>query len=220
VRALSREYPFITLVRLESGEKRDFNSKVYAFRAGYTAVKSDEHGFVGNLDADVTFEPDYYERMLKAFDTDKSLGIASGWVRERQNGRFEPRPRNRTHVVPGAAQFFRRECYEQTGGYEPVSRGGEDTVICLRAEMHGWNVRAFPEIPLYHHRFTGAGQGGALRASFQNGMLEYGARNHPAFELFKFVFRLTENPFLIGSAARLCGIRLGGGETVAAASSE
>ena len=46
------------LVRRPEHADRQFAAKVHCFRAGYERVKRLEFDIVGNLDADLTFEPD------------------------------------------------------------------------------------------------------------------------------------------------------------------
>src|SRR6266540_4974529 len=78
VQALAREYPWITL--LESAPTSSAEPGlpiVRAFHAGLAAL-SQPVGVVVKLDADVSFEDDYFEKLLAAFDADSTLGIASG----------------------------------------------------------------------------------------------------------------------------------------------
>ena len=47
---------------------------------GRRRARADPPDVVVNVDADVSFEPDYFERLLDAFAADPALGIASGSV--------------------------------------------------------------------------------------------------------------------------------------------
>src|ERR1700675_1738957 len=79
VSSYEQQYPFIELVRAgDSGKKgqKNFGSKVKAFRAGYDELRDTPYEFVGNLDADVTFDPDYFERILEKFRANGKLGLA------------------------------------------------------------------------------------------------------------------------------------------------
>ena len=50
---------------------------VRAFEQGLAEL-SCAHDVVVKLDADVSFEPDYFERLTAAFEEDERLGMASG----------------------------------------------------------------------------------------------------------------------------------------------
>ena len=43
--------------------------------------------------------------------------------------------------VSGQCQMFRRECFEQIGGYIPRKIGGIDLVAVITARMKGWTRR-------------------------------------------------------------------------------
>ena len=92
-----------------------------------------EYHFIGNLDADITFDESYYENLLEEFQKNPKLGIAGGMLFEESNGKFMPRYLSEMRYVPGGVQLFRRTCYEQVGGYLPSRWGGEDTI----ARGHG-----------------------------------------------------------------------------------
>src|ERR1035441_7778521 len=52
------EQPWIELVRMPERRERHFAGKVNAFNAGYARVKDLSYAIIGNLDADVSFDPD------------------------------------------------------------------------------------------------------------------------------------------------------------------
>ena len=81
---------------------------VRAFAAGMdTLSKLPE--IVVKLDADVSMEPDYFERLLEAFESDPRLGIASGTCWELESGSWRPQHVTRDHAR-GAVRAYRREC--------------------------------------------------------------------------------------------------------------
>ena len=55
-------------MKAENAENRNFGSKVNAFKAGYNRIGAIHYDFIGNLDADVSFEPSYFEKILYEFE--------------------------------------------------------------------------------------------------------------------------------------------------------
>jgi glycosyltransferase involved in cell wall biosynthesis len=204
VERYARDFPFLRLVTVRNRRKREFSSKVFAFNAGYAALDVPDYRFIGNLDADVSFGPEYYERIMGEFARTPGLGIAGGLILERQNGQMRERFANR-YGVSGAVQVFARECYEAIGGYLPMRYGGEDPVSQYMARMHGWKVRTVPELKVIHHRPTGTAQGTLLRACFRAGAEEYTYGSHPLFQVVKCIHRLRERPYVLSGLSRMGG---------------
>jgi GT2 family glycosyltransferase len=163
-----------------------------------------EYEFIGNLDADITVAPTYFEQLLQRFDKEPSLGIASGFVHEETSGEFRSRKSNRTVSVPHAAQLVRRECYEAIGGYSVLEYGGEDWYAQTCARMNGWQAESIPALPIYHHKPTGTGAN-LLGHRYRLGKLDYSFGSHPLFEMLKCVRHASDSPFLIGGLLRMFG---------------
>jgi len=204
VREYAKGRPFIELVRREKGRGYDFASKVHAFQLGVGRVVDMSVDFVGNLDADVSFEPSYFAELLRKFECDPDLGVAGGAIHEWDGEQYRPRPSNREHAVAGAVQMFRRPCFEDVGGLLPLKNGGEDWCAQVMARMNGWSVQTFPELEIRHHRPTGT-TAGIIRYRFRQGLMDYSLGSGLLFEGFRICRRLFEYPALAGAMARLCG---------------
>jgi len=198
-------YEFIQLIHIDSDNKRNFSSKVNAFNIGYRHINNIEHEFVGNLDADVSFESDYFERLLKKFDDNENLGIVGGWIYELQDGKYKERFGNPERNVPGSTQLFRKVCFEMIGGYIPLKMGGEDTTAEVMARMNGWETKCFPDLRVFHHRITGTEKCNTLYARYHQGKEDYFLGYHPMFEALKCLARIKEKPLVIGSIFRFFG---------------
>ena len=96
------QYSWITVVRRIAGPLRNFASKALAFAAGYERLAATAFDCIGNLDADVEFPRDYYERLLEIFERDASLGIARRAVprlcSQRQELSFDEQSRQRSRA--------------------------------------------------------------------------------------------------------------------------
>src|SRR5690606_40637917 len=66
---------------------------------------------IGNLDADVSFGPDYFEYLLEKFASDPQLGVAGTHYVEGEFHSFRDSYINVRHVN-GQCQLFRRECFD------------------------------------------------------------------------------------------------------------
>ena len=70
------DYPWIEYVRMPEHRDRQFAAKVHCFNAGYERLKGLEWQIVGNLDADITFDKDYFSFLMDKFAEDATLGVA------------------------------------------------------------------------------------------------------------------------------------------------
>lgn len=201
VRPCLAAYPWIELVDLPVRRERHFAAKVYAFNAGQERVKDLSYQVICNLDADVTLDPDHFEFLLNEIRQDPRLGVAGTTFREEggyDSGKdsFE----GRSHVS-GQCQLFRRECFEEIGGYIPNKAGGIDWMAVTTARMMGWSTRSFREKSFFHHRSLGTAERGRIASSFSYGEKDYYLGGHPVWELFRVAWRMTRKPYIIDGLA-------------------
>ena len=204
VRQYAEKYEFIRFLRVTRPPGHSFRSKVVALRTGTRLLDDATFDFIGNLDADVTVGNSYFEDLIAHFERRPDLGLAGGFVCEEFSGEFQSRRGNRVYSVAHAAQLIRRDCYEAIGGYAVLEYGGEDWHAQVSARMKGWEIEAFPELRIFHHRHTGEGDN-LLRHKFRQGRMDYSFGSDPLFETLKCLERLPEKPFFIGGVARLMG---------------
>jgi glycosyltransferase involved in cell wall biosynthesis len=204
IRKYSEQYSFIRYFRLEQNHTRGIVSKANALVFAYKSLQNIEYNYIGNLDADVTFQPDYFESLLQKFELNPSLGIGGGLIYERSGPDFKSRISNSITSVAHAAQLVRRECYESINGYAALKYGGEDWYAEIRARMSGWTARSFEDLRVMHHRPTGGGNR-LVDHRFREGKMDYSLGSDPVFELLKCLRRIPENPFFFGAVLRFLG---------------
>lgn len=204
VERFAREHSFIEVVNLERAAGRHFGNKVRAFNAGLERVQGVDYEFVGNLDADMSLAPDYFQKLLAQFDANPKLGIGGGMVHTTINGQFVSQE-VALDSVAGAVQLFRRKCFEQIGGYQPLPLGGIDAAAEIGARMNGWMTRTFPELPAREHRFTGSATASPLKSRLKEGKRLYSLGYSPLFFLVRCLYRFRERPFLLGSLVAYWG---------------
>lgn len=193
------EHPWIELVRMPERPERHFAGKVHAFNAGRAEVADLDFDVIGNLDADVSFEAGHFEFLVGKLAEDSQLGVVGAPFRE-GTYQYDFRFTN-IENVSGCCQLFRRQCFEDIGGYVPVKGGCIDHVAVVSARMKGWKTRTFVESVCLHHREMGTAQHGALAAKFRTGAKDYAVGNHPVWELFRMFYQMTQRPFVIGGVA-------------------
>ncbi len=204
----ARHYPFIQYHCIREKHARNFRAHVVAINIGYELLKEMDFEFVGNLDADIAFSADYFERLLEKFDQDPMLGIGGGFLYEDLGDGFKPRHANTITSVANGVQLFRRACYDGIGGYQALKYGAPDWFAEVSARMRGWWVESFPELEVQHLRPTGLA-GGRLRNAYRGGLVAYTMGSHPLFELFKCARRIPGKPVIFGALARMCGLVTG-----------
>jgi biofilm PGA synthesis N-glycosyltransferase PgaC len=204
VNSYAAQYPWIELLRMPERRERHFAGKVHAFTAGYARMNGLKYEVIGSLDGDISFDENYFSFLLQKLVEIPALGLVGTPFKESSNQTYDYRFVSIEHVS-GACQVFRRECFEEIGGYVPVKGGCIDHIAVITARMKGWKTRTFPEKVCLHHREMGTAQQSLLTARFKNGAKDYSVGNHPIWELFRTMHQMIKKPFLIGGLALLSG---------------
>lgn len=196
--------PWLELVKLSPRAERSFAAKVNAFRAGYERAISLPFDVIGNVDADVSFPEDYFAFLLGKFEAMPGLGVAGTHYIEGDFHSYEDSYIDVRHVN-GQIQLFRRDCFDEIGGYQPIKGGGIDWVAVTTARMKGWLTLSFGERVFHHHRRMGTAGGSELQARFDYGKKDYFLGGHPLWQLARSTFQLGKRPYVIGGLALLTG---------------
>lgn len=202
VESYKARYDFIELINVERSGERHFGNKVRAFNRGLERVRHLEYDFIGNLDADISLEPHYFEILIGEFQKDQALGLGGGIIAS-NIGKVFVKQKIAPDSVAGAVQLFRRACFEQIGGYVPLPLGGIDAAAEIMARMNHWNVRTFPDLCALEHRRTGSAKASPLEARIREGRRLYGLGYDALFFFLRCIYRLKERPRIIGSGAAL-----------------
>lgn len=204
VQDYARDQPWIELVRRPQRLDRNFAGKVHAFNEGLKRMESLPFEVVGNLDADLSFDPDYLGFLISKFAEDPRLGVAGTPFIQDGYDSVTDSFEGENHVA-GGCQLFRRQCFEEIGGYRPNPAGGIDWVAVTTARMKGWKTRSFQERRFHHYRALGTAERSALAALFSYGEKDYYLGGSPVWELFRVAYRMTKRPFFMGGVALLSG---------------
>jgi biofilm PGA synthesis N-glycosyltransferase PgaC len=207
IQRYAKRFSWIQFVQRPTRLDRSFAGKVHAFNVGLEQVQSQSLAFevIGNLDADLSFEADYLEFLLRKFAEDPKLGVAGtpfteGGGYDSARDSFE----GENHVA-GGCQLFRRQCFEDIGGYTPNPAGGIDWVAVTTARMKGWKTKSFPEKRFHHYRMLGTAGRSNVGAAFSYGKKDYYLGGSPIWQLFRVAYRMAKRPVLLGGLALLSG---------------
>jgi poly-beta-1,6-N-acetyl-D-glucosamine synthase len=203
IKEYAAKYNWIKLVTLtDRGFYFPGTGVVNVFYKGFEKIETHDWNYVVKLDVDLEFESDYFEKLLKEFDKNPKLGIASGCclLPIKENWVIE-------HVLDdhpvGPSKVYKRESWDQFGGLIPVP--GWDLADLLSAQMNGWETRCFKELLIKHYRITGARRKGIWAPKYLQGRFEYRHGYSFVYTFLKAIFRVFDKPYIIGSIAKVCG---------------
>lgn len=204
----AKQNAWIQLLRMPEHRDRSFAAKAVCFNTGFDRLKPTSFDLIGNLDADITFDPDYLEFLVGRFADNPRLGVAgTPFIEDASQPQihsYDHRFADLQHVS-GACQMFRRRCLEELGGYTTIKGGGIDWVAVTTARMKGWQTRTFLEKTCSHHRKMGTASRNPLMARFQHGREDYYIGQHPLWQLLRGTFQMKSKPVLLGGLFLILG---------------
>jgi glycosyltransferase involved in cell wall biosynthesis len=203
VKKYTISHKWIDLVRMPERTERHFAGKVHAFNQGYERLGDLDYDLIASLDADLCFDEEYFSFLIDKFLENPRLGVGGTPFRE-DNRQYDYRFTSIEHVS-GACQFFRRQCFEEIGGYKPIKEGGIDLVAVTTARMKNWETRTFTEKVLVHYRGIGTGHSSVLKSRFRFGKEDYYLGGHPIWEIFRTIYQMTKKPYVIGGLIMSAG---------------
>lgn len=204
IKSYAEKYTFIKYIRNESNAGKDFSSKVNAFNKGLAALQYREYNYLGNLDADVSFDSNYYLNMINILKSTPQLGLVGGLVKEFRNNKIYSSNKS-LNSVSGAVQLFKRKCFEDIGGYIPLKIGGIDTAAEICARAKGWGVKTYPEFTVLHYGPVLTGSKNRFKMLFKMGISNYQLGYHPVFQAASSIRRILQKPFILGALCYLAG---------------
>ncbi len=175
---------------------------MHAFNAGLERIKTLEFEVIGNLDADLSFDPDYLEFLMGKFSEDPRLGVAGTPFIEDGYDSAKDSFEGENHVA-GGCQLFQRQCFEEIGGYIGNPAGGVDWIAVTTARMKGWKTCSFPEKRFHHYRSLGTAERGMIASAFSYGEKDYYLGGSPVWQLFRVCYQSAKHP--VGGLALLAG---------------
>jgi biofilm PGA synthesis N-glycosyltransferase PgaC len=178
---------------LSFADGRRYAMDAKGFVAGIEALESFPDVVI-KIDADLSFDSHYFERLLAAFDADPRLGLASGTCNELKDGEWQPQYGTRSHVW-GASRAYRWACLQQVLPLEP--REGWDEIDAIKARVRGWRVRTLPDLPFFHHRPLGARDGSSRQRWIGQGNTAHYMGYRFSYLLARTAWRARRDPAVL-----------------------
>ena len=150
----AKKYPFIDLIEKTSELIHLPGSKVIqAFQTGLETL-DDGYDFIVKADADLIFPVDYFETIIKHFQSDEKIGMVGGFAYIEKNGDWILENLTDKDHIRGAFKAYRKECFVEIGGLKPAM--GWDTVDELLCKFYNWKVVTDATLKVKHLKPTGA----------------------------------------------------------------
>ena len=138
VLAFAEKYAFISLVNKKSEAIHLPGSKVIqAFHEGEKHI-DENYDIIVKVDADLIFPTNYFETIIKEFQSDETIGMVGGFCYVEKNGEFVLENLTDKDHIRGALKAYRKETFKQIGGLKPQM--GWDTVDELLCKFYNWKV--------------------------------------------------------------------------------
>ena len=196
VQGLAAEHPLVRARAWDGpgggalSEGRREGRDLHAFRFGIGCLDAPVDVVV-KVDADTSFDPDYFERLLAHFATDARLGIAGGACLELEDGAWVRRSTTATHPR-GASRAYRWACVEDLMALEP--RMGWDGLDEVKVALRGFRTRQFADLAFRHHRAEGGRERHRLRARALSGRASWYMGYRPSYLVLRALHRARTDP--------------------------
>jgi glycosyltransferase involved in cell wall biosynthesis len=143
------------------------------------------------VDADISFEPDYFERLMARFAEDDALAIASGTCYEQEGDEWVRRTKAES-TVWGATRAYRYDCLADVEVLEPCM--GWDGLDEIRVQLRGLRTQAFTDLPFRHHRPEGGRELTSLHQGEALGRASWYMGYRPTYMVMRSLYRARREP--------------------------
>lgn len=206
---LAKEMPFLRVVRRADRGKRSVGPGVIeAFYAGLEAIRLADFDYVCKFDVDLDLPPNYFATLVERMEKDPRIGALSGKPFFHKGGvagaPLVPEPCG-DDICVGMAKFYRRECFEQVGGF--VRAVMWDGIDAHTSRMLGWKNFALSDEALrfVHLRPMGSSDKSVYKGRVRWGRGQYFMGTSFLYLLASAVNRLATPPAVLGSLCMIYG---------------
>ena len=126
---------------------------IQAYQKGFESLDND-FDIIVKIDGDLIFPPNYFETIIKHFESDPKIGMVGGFCYIEKNGDWVLENLTDKDHIRGALKAYRKETYQQIGGLKPAM--GWDTVDELLCKFYDWKIVTDESLHVKHLKPTGA----------------------------------------------------------------
>lgn len=154
IEEFAKQYPWISLVNKISDAVHLPGSKVIqAFHEGEKHI-DENYDILVKIDADLIFPSNYFETIIKHFQSDERIGMVGGFCYIEKNGDWILENLTDKDHIRGALKAYRKKTFKQIGGLKPAM--GWDTVDELLCKFYNWKIVTDESLHVKHLKPTGA----------------------------------------------------------------
>ena len=205
IRDYMGQHSWIRLAQIpDRGHRAVGPGVIRAFNAGLETVSLAEFPYLCKLDLDLDLPPRYFEVLLDRMQEEPRIGTCSGKPYIRRGDRLVSERRGDEMSV-GMTKLYRRECFEEIGGFVPEVMW--DAIDCHKARQLGWRAVSWdePELRFEHLRPMGSSQTSIYTGRRRHGFGQYFMGSDPLYFLATAAFRALEPPYVFGGLSMLQG---------------
>ena len=200
VKRYSKDFPFIRIEKMPMATERAPGSGVMrAFNYGYSIIKNKDHEFVVKLDADLSFDQDFFSNVFDAFKKNPKLGIASGLVIDRESSRIYKVYDENTY---GNTKIYRKTCFDMIYPIEEIK--GWDLLDNIKAQSVGFETMVLKSEIVWHLKPMNSAVGWKKESTLKGYFAAY-LHYKKSFLVFKVVREMLEKPYFLGGYFYLIG---------------
>ncbi|MCD6399472.1 glycosyltransferase family 2 protein [candidate division WOR-3 bacterium] len=189
IKKAQENYSWIHSIRMNRGE-RDIGlylasviRKGFDIAIEYCKRNGIDYEYLGNVDGDLTLQHTFFENLIKEFENDPELGIASGGTNHIIGDRIV-HAELRIREPSGGHMLIRKKCFEDCGGI-PLTYAW-DSVLKAKARLRGWSTKRFEENVATEIRDVSSAEG-YWKGFVQNGKASYYLNLHPVHVIIRSV---------------------------------
>lgn len=205
IKELEGKYTYIRGLFLKHKAKYDSVERYgYVVRRGFNyaaevcRVVNLKYKYLAIVDADILLKENYFEVIINAFHEEPRLGIASGMYFENSGSKLNiVRDYDGMPAICGGAMVFRKECYQEIGGFPVMPR--PDTIATIKAINRDWHVKVVSltyAIHLRPYRLKTK----LWQQFVKHGAVDYELNYHPVNALLTGLYMIKKTPSYLGLA--------------------
>lgn len=202
IKKAQKEYSGIHSIRMNLGERDIGPHLASVIRKGFTIAieyckrNGIDYSYLGNVDSDLTLEHTFFENLIKEFENDPNLGIASGGTNH-IIGDHVVHAALRIDEPSGGHMLIRRRCFEDCGGI-PLTYAW-DSVLKAKTKLRGWSTKRFEENIATEIRDVSSAEG-YWKGHIHYGKSDYYLCHNPIHVLVKGIRYSLRRPWYRGIA--------------------